>query len=108
MKEFELRGTCLTVHLPQELDHPNGDIIKKETDLIIRENHVQSIVFDFQNTLFMDSSGIGVIMSRYRALGLRGGCVTATHVNDRIQKILRLSGMHKIIQINEEEERRTP
>lgn len=102
MKErYQLQGTCLIVQLPEELDHESGEQIKTDTERIMSENHVQSMIFDFGETRFMDSSGIGVIMSRYRALGLRKGCVAAARVNERIDKILHLSGMHKLISINE-------
>ena len=53
----------------------------------------------------MDSSGIGLVAGRYRLLNLRGGSVEAVHVNDRLDKILHLSGMHKIIEIHREEEK---
>ena len=51
----------------------------------------------------MDSSGIGVMAGRYRLLDLRGGSVEAVHVSERIDKILHLSGMHKIMKIHREE-----
>ena len=83
---YQIDGISLTVHMPAELDH-------------------QHIIFDFRNTDFMDSSGIGLVAGRYRLLNLRGGSVEAVHVNDRIDKILHLSGMHKIIEIHREEEK---
>lgn len=101
---FQRQGTCLTIYLPEELDHPNSDQIREESDKILEEHHIKSIVFDFKKTSFMDSSGIGVIMGRYRALGLRGGSISAVHVNKRINKILHLSGMHKVIEISQEED----
>ena len=61
------------------------------------------MIFDFDKTDFMDSSGIGVIMGRYKTISLIGGEVWAVHANDRIRKILTLSGMTKIMQIYEEE-----
>ena len=57
-----------------------------------------------ENTDFMDSSGIGVIMGRYKTISLIGGEVWAVHTNARIRKILTLSGVTKIMQIYEEEE----
>lgn len=51
----------------------------------------------------MDSSGIGVMMGRYRKLSLTGGEVWAANLNDRMKKILKMSGAAKIIRIYEEE-----
>ena len=57
-----------------------------------------------EQTDFMDSSGIGVIMGRYRMICLIGGEVWAVHANARIRKILTMSGVTKIMQIYEEEQ----
>lgn len=102
---YQIDGICLTVRMPAELDHPNSEQLKKETDYYLENYHIQHIIFDFRNTDFMDSSGIGLVAGRYRLLNLRGGSVEAVHVNERIDKILHLSGMHKIIEIHREEEK---
>ena len=100
-QNYVLQGACLYVRMPAELDHETGEEVKQTTDRIMAENHVKKIVFDFGDTVFMDSSGIGMIMSRYRALGMRKNCVEACKANERIRKILCLSGMHKIIAMRE-------
>ena len=68
-----IQGTSLTVRLPEELDHPASDLIRKETDRIMGQTYIKTIIFDFEETTFMDSSGIGLIMGRYRALGMGKG-----------------------------------
>ena len=65
---FEKSGTVLTVHLPAELDHPASDEIRRESDRIIGHDYIKNMIFDFSETVFMDSSGIGLLMGRYRAL----------------------------------------
>lgn len=72
-------------------------------DKLIEENHIKCVIFDFQETNFMDSSGIGVIMGRYKMVYLLGGEVWAVHANERMKKILTMSGVTKIIQMYEEE-----
>ena len=71
----------------------------------MNRRYIRSIVFDFADTTFMDSSGIGLIMGRYRALGMRKDCVRAVHVSSYMEKLLRLSGVHKYIGICEETEK---
>ena len=51
----------------------------------------------------MDSSGIGMIMGRYKNIRFMGGTVIATHVSERIRRILTMSGIYKVIDIYEEE-----
>ena len=62
------------------------------------------MIFDFTDTNFMDSSGIGVLMGRYKLVYLLGGEVWAVHPNERIKKILTMSGVTRIIQIYEEDQ----
>ena len=99
---FEKSGTVLTVHLPAELDHPASDEIRRDSDRIIGHNYIKNMIFDFSETVFMDSSGIGVIMGRYRHIFLLGGEVWAIHISERMRQILNMSGVTKIIQIYEE------
>ena len=81
---FQLEGTTLRIILPQELDHPMADLIRKGTEMIAGRTYIRTIVFDFSETEFMDSSGIGLLMGRYRALGMRKDCIQAVGVNGHI------------------------
>lgn len=96
---FQVENAILTVQLPVEVDHPVSDVIRRETDRFMTEKYIRKVIFDFRDTSFMDSSGIGMIMGRYRALGMRKDCIWAVSVNSRLEKILRLSGLHKYIRI---------
>ena len=60
--EYQVQENCLTIYLPREVDHHNADEIRKEADAVISRNHIRYVIFDFDRTDFMDSSGIGVIM----------------------------------------------
>ena len=96
---FEIQGSCLTVHLPKEVDHPVSDDIRRESDDIMRKQYIRTKGFDFSGTAFMDSSGIGLIMGRYRAMGMRGDCIRATGGSAYIEKLLHLSGVYKFVEI---------
>ena len=101
--KYQVEENCLTIFLPGELDHHNAEEIRKGADKLIEENHIKCVIFDFQETNFMDTSGIGVIMGRYKMVYLLGGEVWAVHANERMKKILTMSGVTKIIQMYEEE-----
>ena len=101
-KIFVIKGTNLTIHMPKELDHHNAEEIKREADKVIEEQHIKYVIFDFGRTNFMDSSGIGMIMGRYKNIRFAGGTVLAVRVNERIRRILTLSGVYKYIDIYED------
>ena len=96
---FEIQGNSLIIHLPKEVDHMVTDEIRRDSDDIIRKKYIRTITFDFSGTAFMDSSGIGLIMGRYRMMGMRGDCIQATGVNSYIEKLLHLSGVYKFVEI---------
>lgn len=100
---YQVQENCLTIFLPHELDHYNAEEIRKESDHLIEKNHIRYVIFDFKNTEFMDSSGIGVIMGRYKRVYMLGGGVCAVNANERMKKILTMSGVTKIVQLYEEE-----
>lgn len=100
---FAVQGSVLTVYLPAEVDHPVSDLVRKESDRIMGSMYVKTMIFDFDKTGFMDSSGIGLLMGRYRALGMRQGCIRAVQVNGHIDKLLHLSGIHRYIEIRRSE-----
>lgn len=101
---MKIVGEDLVVKVPEELDHHNCNEIKDKIDFLIGVEPVDRIIFDFANTSFMDSSGIGVIMGRYKKMQFIGGEVCAVGVGDRVHKILVLSGISKFIQIIKKKE----
>ena len=101
--KYEVQENCLTIFLPGELDHHNAEEIRKRSDYLIDQNHIRYVIFDFTDTTFMDSSGIGVIMGRYKRIYMLGGEGGAVHTSERMKKILTMSGVTRIMQIYEED-----
>ena len=101
---YQVQENCLTIFLPKEVDHHNAEEVKKSADAIIEKEHIKYVIFDFEQTDFMDSSGIGMIMGRYRQIYMLGGEICAAHANERVKKILTMSGVTKIMEIIEEDQ----
>ena len=99
--DFQIIDNCLMIRLPEEIDHHGAGFICENADRLLCREEVKNIVFDFENTRFMDSSGIGIIMGRYRKISCFGGRVYAIHVDKQIQRIFRLSGLNKIVEVLE-------
>ena len=101
---YEADGHVLIVHLPEELDHHNCTGLKYETDLILSENYINRIVFDFSGTGFMDSSGIGVLLNRYKQMARSGGKVTIYGAGAQVLRILKMGGMLKLMKLYDSKE----
>ena len=98
MIQYNLEEKTLLIRfLVTELDHHIARNIREDIDEIISSKPINNIIFDFKNISFMDSSGIGVIIGRYRKISLEGGKVIAININDRVKKIFDISGLNKII-----------
>ncbi len=97
--EYYREGKKLIVTLTKELDHHNATLIKEQIDLFILSGGVKHVVFDFGRTVFMDSSGIGVILGRHRILKPIDGKVCVKNMNHEIQRIFLISGLHKIVEL---------
>ena len=89
----------LCIRMPKEVDHHGAAGIREHADKLLLDDKVRNIVFDFEDTTFMDSSGIGIIIGRYRKISCFGGKVYAIHADERIRRILRASGMSSIIEV---------
>lgn len=99
--DFQVIDNCLMIRLPEEIDHHSAGFICENADKYLLREDVGNVVFDFEKTRFMDSSGIGIIMGRYRKIACFGGRVYAIHVDRQIQKIFKLSGLNKIVEVLE-------
>lgn len=101
--KYELQQPNLVVKVPKELDHHFAEILRTEVEMLIQVHHIRKLIFDFAETEFMDSSGIGVLIGRCRSLGFSNGVVYAKNLNKRVEKIFQASGLGKIIAIISEE-----
>ena len=99
MDEFQVIDNCLMVRLPKEVDHHRAGYICENADRFIVKENVAHVIFDFEDTTFMDSSGIGIIMGRYKKISCFGGHIYAIHADKQIQRILNISGLNKIVEI---------
>ena len=99
--EFKIIDNYLMIRMPDEIDHHQSVYISKMADKYIMNEQVGNVVFDFDRTIFMDSSGIGIIVGRYKKISCFGGKVFAINVDKRIKRILMLSGLHNIMEIME-------
>ena len=89
------------IRLPEEIEHHKSAYISANADRYILKEEVNHVVFDFEDTKFMDSSGIGIILGRYKKISCFGGKVFAIHADRQIRRILYISGLSKIVEIME-------
>jgi stage II sporulation protein AA (anti-sigma F factor antagonist) len=94
----------LVVALNGELDHHTAKEVREEIDKAINRENVKNIVFDFKKVKFMDSSGIGVVIGRFKKIREYGGQAGVINLNNRVHKIFKMSGLFNIIKYYETKE----
>lgn len=97
MNSYEVSNGVMIYYLPKELDHYSAEKIKKKSENVFLEENIKYLIFDFENTEFMDSSGIGLLTGRFRKVHDKGGMVYVVNVKPVIDKILNMSGIYRIL-----------
>ena len=90
---FVWENGCLTIRLPGELDHTAADELRRKTERFMKRYFTTTIIFDFQNTQFMDSSGVGLVLGRMRELHAVNGRTIILNPSPTMEKIFRFSGL---------------
>jgi stage II sporulation protein AA (anti-sigma F factor antagonist) len=95
--KFEKKGNILLIIMNGELDHHSSENVRVKIDNKIDELGSKNLIFDFSGVNFMDSSGIGVIIGRYKKVSEFGGKAAIINLKPNIKRVFELSGLFKII-----------
>lgn len=93
---IESNDGVVTVYLEGELDHHAAKSIREEIDENIERIRPSTLILDFKNVTFMDSSGIGLVMGRYRTMQLLNGKLIVRNASLHIRKVMRLAGLDRL------------
>lgn len=94
----EMRNDAVVVMLGGEIDHHSSEEIRTKVDSFLRKNGAKELILNFADVSFMDSSGLGVILGRYKQVKAMGGVLRVEDVPKRIERILRMSGVYTLIE----------
>ncbi len=86
----------LTVWLSGELDHHAAREMREQIDGAVERSSAKRLRLDFSGITFMDSSGIGLIMGRYRLMTARGGTLQIIGASERLLRVMKLAGLQKL------------
>ena len=92
------QGKRLVIKLQGEIDHHTAAAIRDEMDTLIWRYPVETLIVDVGNVTFMDSSGIGILIGRYRIMSRMGGTLRVRGARDQVDRILEFAGIYKICQ----------
>ena len=100
---LEPSGGSLVVLLVGEIDHHESAIIRRQVDAAIELYRPERLVLDFSGVTFMDSSGIGLVMGRYKLMNSFGGKLEVANTPKYLRNVMRMAGLDKLSNIFEED-----
>ncbi len=97
--EIKTNGNAVTALLSGELDHHSAREMRAAIDNALELNMPGVLVLDFKNISFMDSSGIGLVMGRYRNISKTGGELRIRGASPQIYKVMKLAGIERLAKL---------
>ena len=97
MMKTKRRQDTLIVPLSGEIDHCSAQQLREELEALLRDPAIRHLILDFTAVSFMDSSGIGMIIGRYKTMKARGGRVSAMGLHPPVDRLFHMAGLHRII-----------
>ncbi len=91
--KLKKENDIVTAMIYGDIDHHNAKEIRETIDVYVEKEHPKVLNLDFSKVEFMDSSGIGLIMGRYRIMQMLNGSVKVINIPDNIKRIIKLSGL---------------
>ena len=99
---YDKNKKILIMQITEEIDHHISEKIRDRADFEIQKYMPKQVILDFSNVSFMDSSGIGMLIGRYKTASMFGSTINMINVKPGIKKVFEMAGILKIIPIIEE------
>ncbi|MUK87216.1 anti-sigma F factor antagonist [Ornithinibacillus sp. L9] len=101
---FDVREDVLIVRLAGEIDHHESESLREKWKETMYTNSVKHVILNLEAVSFMDSSGLGVVLGRYKEVLQLGGEMVVCEVPPSIKRLFEMSGLFKIVRLEESEE----
>jgi stage II sporulation protein AA (anti-sigma F factor antagonist) len=102
--QLSLRSGTLTAMLEGEIDHHTARELREEIDSAASRTKPKRLILDFSKIRFMDSSGVGLILGRYRLVSQWGGELCVANLSPNLERIVSLAGLKEICTVYRREE----
>jgi stage II sporulation protein AA (anti-sigma F factor antagonist) len=94
----------LVVRLCGELDHHSASIVRQTMETELDKGIYTHLVLNLADLDFMDSSGLGVILGRYKKVTQLGGKMILCSIRPSIYRLMEMSGLFKVLPIYGDEQ----
>jgi stage II sporulation protein AA (anti-sigma F factor antagonist) len=101
--DMEVKTDVLCIRLSGELDHHTAESLRKQASETIEAYDIRHIVLNLEHLSFMDSSGLGVILGRYKQIQQKHGEMVVCAISPSVKRLFEMSGLFKIIRLEQSE-----
>ena len=91
--ETVVKDNNMYISFDGELDECSASYTRQRLDEAIDSNRYSNVVFDMSKLDFMDSTGIGVLLGRYKILKSKHKNMYILNPSPTIEKIINMSGI---------------
>lgn len=96
---FQRKNATLIVALNGEIDHHSAGVLRQRIETELMKMNGRNIIINFTAVEFMDSSGIGMVIGRYKYTAAIGGKTAIVCTNEKINSIFKLSGLLQLVSV---------
>ena len=96
---FKRKNKTVMIQISGEIDHHTAKELRRQTENALLQMGGKNIIFCLQEVSFMDSSGIGMMIGRYKQVQALGGRVAIAYANEKIAEMILLSGLSQLLPI---------
>ena len=101
--KIEYKQKEIHVFLDGEIDHHSACLIRASIDDAIIHKKPSLLVLDFRQVSFMDSSGIGLVMGRYKLMKTVQGRIRVQNLSPGAYMVMKLAGLERLGEIKQKE-----
>ncbi|GIN89505.1 anti-sigma F factor antagonist [Siminovitchia terrae] len=101
--DMEVKQDVLCIRLSGELDHHTAENLREQITREMKAHDILHIVLNLEKLSFMDSSGLGVILGRYKQIKLKRGEMVVCSISPPVKRLFEMSGLFKIVRLESSE-----
>lgn len=83
----------LTAFIEGDIDHHTSKEIRESIDAYAEKYSPKLLELDFSRVQFMDTSGIGLIMGRFKLMSALRGKLKVINIPKNLERMIKLSGL---------------
>lgn len=101
--EISVQGTSLVVRITGELDVLTAEQFRRQVEAALERHRARNLYLNLSGVTFIDSSGLGAILGRYKRVRQAGGRMALVSPTRAIRPVLEMAGLYRLMEVLDSE-----